>query len=45
LEGVGSNYSVEDIEDIIENGTGSMPAMKSVTDEDRTAIAEWLATK
>lgn len=45
LEGVGSDYSVEEIEDIIENGIGSMRPMKSVTDEDRTAIAEWLATK
>lgn len=45
LEGVSSEYSVEEIEDIIENGIGSMPAMKSVTDEDRTAIAEWLVTK
>lgn len=45
LDGVGSDYSVEEIEDIIENGIGSMPAMKSVPDEDKTAIAEWLSSK
>ncbi|HLS07418.1 MAG TPA: cytochrome c [Bacillota bacterium] len=44
LDNVGADYSVEEIEDIIENGTGSMPAMKNISDEDRTAIAEWLTS-
>ncbi len=43
LETVGDKYSAAEIEDIIENGTGRMAAMPSVSDEDRTAIAEWLA--
>lgn len=45
LEDVGSKYSAEEIEDIIENGKGTMPAMKQVTEEDRTVLAEWLASK
>lgn len=47
LEAVGSDYSAEEIEDIIENGTenGKMKAQKQVSDEDRTEIANWLADK
>lgn len=45
LEKVGSDHSAEDIEDIIENGQGGMPAQKQVSDEDRTEIAKWLASK
>lgn len=45
LETVGADYSADDIEDIIENGTGSMQPQSQVSDEDRTAIAEWLAEK
>ena len=35
---------IEGIEDIIENGLGSMPSV-SLSDEDRSALAEWLAAK
>jgi len=42
LEDVGSEFSEDEIEDIIENGIGSMPPQDQVSDEDRTAIAEWL---
>lgn len=45
LTEVGAKYSADEIADIIENGVGSMPAQKNVSDEDRTAIAEWLASK
>lgn len=45
LTEVGSRYSADEIADIIENGIGSMPAQKNVSDEDRTEIAEWLASK
>lgn len=45
LVGVGDKYSAEEIEDIIADGIGSMPPQKQVSDEDRTAIAEWLSNK
>ena len=38
-----TNLSVEEIEDIIKNGIGSMPAIDSVTDEEATIIADYLA--
>lgn len=44
LDNVGDDYSAEEIEDIIENGTGSMPPMKNVSDDDRTEIADWLTS-
>lgn len=45
LTNVGSDHSAEDIEDIIENGQGGMPAQPQVSDEDRTEIASWLSEK
>lgn len=45
LTGIGSKLSVDEIVNIIENGTGGMPAIKGVTDDDMTAIAEWLHTQ
>src|SRR5699024_7118125 len=46
LTGIGSKLSVEEIVDIIENGTDTgMPAIKGLTDEDKTEIAEWLHTQ
>lgn len=44
LTNTGANYSVEEIEDIIQNGKGSMPAVPMEDDERRT-VAEWLADK
>lgn|SRR5699024_6009825 len=38
-----SNLSAEEIEDIIKDGIGSMPAIDSVTDEETTMIANYLA--
>lgn len=43
LEQVGEKYSQEDIENIIMNGKGRMPAMKQISDENRETLAEWLA--
>lgn len=45
LETVGDKFSADEIEDIIENGRGGMKPMPSVPDDDRAAIAEWLADK
>lgn len=45
LTKVGSNHSAKDIEDIIHNGTGSMPAQSQVSDEDASTLAGWLADK
>src|SRR5690625_2770437 len=42
LQNVGSSYSAEEIADIIENGTGSMPAGLA-SGEDKDNIAAWLA--
>jgi len=42
LTTVGSNYSVDEIKDIVTNGTGSMPA-QDVAGEDLDALANWLA--
>jgi cytochrome c551 len=44
LQKVGSKYSEEDIENIIQNGQGAMP--KGVLKgEDAAKVAEWLASK
>jgi mono/diheme cytochrome c family protein len=43
LTKVGSNHSADDIKDIIENGTGNMPAQKQVDEDDATTLADWLA--
>lgn len=45
LSAIGSTYSAEEIEDIIENGIGNMPAQKQVSDDDRELLAGWLADK
>lgn len=42
LTNVGSDHSAADIEDIIENGQGSMPG-GLLSGDDATAVAEWLA--
>ncbi|KPB05636.1 cytochrome c551 [Bacillus sp. CHD6a] len=42
LQKVGSKYSQEEIESIINNGQGNMPA-GLVPEEDATVLAEWLA--
>ncbi|RWZ60053.1 cytochrome c [Halobacillus fulvus] len=42
LQDVGSRYSAEEIQDIIVNGKGNMPA-GLYTGEEATAVAEWLA--
>lgn len=44
LQKVGNKYSQEEIEKIIVNGRGSMPA-GIVEGEDATKLAEWLAQK
>src|SRR5699024_5943716 len=45
LTAIGSKYSADEIEDIIENGIGGMPAQKQVSDDDRELLAGWLADK
>jgi|SRR5690625_165488 len=42
LDAVGSDYSADEIEDIIANGKGSMPA-GLISGDEATAVAEWLA--
>lgn len=44
LNAVGASLSADEIEDIIQNGVGSMPAV-SLDDDDRAAVAQWLADK
>ncbi|AQX53236.1 cytochrome c [Priestia flexa] len=44
LEKTGAKYSQEEIEDIINNGKGSMPK-GLVNEEEASKIAEWLAEK
>lgn len=44
LTTTGAEYSVEEIEDIINNGIGTMPAGLVPADE-ATVLAEWLAEK
>jgi len=44
LKEIGAKLSAEEISDIIENGTGAMPAV-NMSDEDREALSEWLAAK
>ncbi|WP_240511930.1 cytochrome c551 [Paludifilum halophilum] len=45
LEEVGAQYSKKDIELIIQNGRGQMPAQNQVSKEQRATLAEWLAEK
>ncbi|HZW67608.1 MAG TPA: cytochrome c [Pseudogracilibacillus sp.] len=44
LTAVGGSLSVEEIEEIIVNGQGSMPPVE-LSDEETTTIAEWLSEK
>lgn len=44
LENVGSDHSADEIADIIDNGTGSMPA-QNLDEDDRDELADWLAAK
>ena len=45
LEQVGARLSAEEIEDVIRNGQGAMPANVIEKDEEITAVAAWLAEK
>jgi len=45
LDKVGDKYTADEIEDIVENGTGGMPAQSQVSDDDRADVANWLADK
>lgn len=45
LTAVGSKYSAEEIDAIIKDGMGDMPAQPGVSDDDREMLAEWLAEK
>src|SRR5690625_6439117 len=45
LTAVGAEYSADEIQDIIENGKGSMPAQEQVSEDDARTVAEWLAEK
>ncbi|MFX3624782.1 MAG: cytochrome c551 [Ectobacillus sp.] len=44
LTKVGGKYSKEDIENIIKNGRGSMPA-GTIQGDDVTTVAQWLSEK
>ncbi|PTX62580.1 cytochrome c551 [Melghirimyces profundicolus] len=45
LKNVGAEHSKEDIEQIIKNGKGQMPAQNQLSDAQRDKLAEWLAKK
>lgn len=45
LEKIGQNAAKEDIERIIQNGKGQMPAQRQLSDEQRSRLASWLAEK
>lgn len=45
LEQVGARLSAEEIEGIIKNGKGAMPANVLSDEEEITAVAAWLAEK
>lgn len=45
LADVGARLSAEDIENVIRNGQGAMPANVIEDDEEITAVAAWLAEK
>lgn len=42
LTGLGSNMTAEEVSNIIQNGTGAMPAQSQLSPEEATAIADWL---
>lgn len=45
LEKIGQRAGKEDIERIIQNGKGQMPAQRQLSDEQRSRLAAWLAEK
>ena len=45
LTNTGSKFSKEEIDNIIKNGVGQMPAQTQLNDADREALAAWLAEK
>ncbi|MDY0405100.1 cytochrome c [Virgibacillus sp. 179-BFC.A HS] len=45
LRKIGKKHDAKEIEDIIHNGKGGMPAQTQVSDEDAKTVAEWLASK
>lgn len=45
LTAVGASKSVDEIKDIIQNGTGGMPAVPAVQGEELDALAQWLSEK
>lgn len=45
LTKIGSKYSSEEIQEIIKNGKGQMPAGILKEDEEIVAVADWLAEK
>lgn len=44
LDKAGADHSADEIKDIIDNGTGDMPA-QSLEEDDRDTVADWLADK
>ncbi|SES71086.1 cytochrome c551 [Salinibacillus kushneri] len=44
LTTIGSQYSKDEIVEIIQNGKGGMPPV-NISDEDANTVASWLATK
>ncbi|SDC94436.1 cytochrome c551 [Melghirimyces thermohalophilus] len=45
LKKVGNRYSAKDIEQVIQNGKGQMPAQNQLSDQERSKLASWLAEK
>ncbi|WP_249871076.1 cytochrome c550 [Oceanobacillus saliphilus] len=43
LTQVGSQYSADEIADIVQNGIGAMPAQSQVAGEELSALSEWLS--
>ena len=43
MQKIGSKYSKAEIANIIENGIGTMPAQKQVSDAERENLSAWLA--
>lgn len=45
LTNAGSKYSKEEIDEIIKNGKGQMPAQSQLSDDERESLSAWLAEK
>ncbi|MCS1352225.1 cytochrome c [Mechercharimyces sp. CAU 1602] len=45
LQNVGLTYSEEEVQKVITDGVGRMPAQKQVKEEDRKELAKWLIEK